>query len=325
MSSLHLSDIHKAQPEMEPNRAGFGRGLVFAGQQDERIVALCADLTGSVKMDGFAKEFPERFIQVGIAEQNMATVASGLAAAGKIPFMSSYAAFSPGRNWEQIKTTIALNNQPVKIIGAHAGLYTGQDGATHQMLEDIAIMRAMPNMVVLAPADSLEAERMTLAMAKDKRPNYMRMTREATPIVTTKDTPFEIGKAYVYEHGLDVTLIATGTMTYLALMAAEKLFKEGIECEVIHVPTIKPLDEHTIITSAKKTKAVVTIEEAQIAGGLGGAVAEVLGEHQPTMMQRIGVKDTFGQTGLPEDLLKHYGLTVHHIMMAAHHLYDTKK
>lgn len=325
MSNLHLADIHGKKVELEANRAGFGRGLVFAGQQDERVVGLCADLTGSVKMDGFAKEFPDRFVQVGIAEQNMATVASGLAAMGKIPFMSSYAAFSPGRNWEQIKTTIALNNQPVKIIGAHAGLYTGQDGATHQMLEDIAIMRAMPNMVVLAPGDSLEMERATLAMARDKRPNYMRMTREATPIITTKDTPFEIGKAYVYEHGLDVTLIATGTMTYHALMAAEKLYKEGIQAEVIHVPTIKPLDVETIVKSAKKTKAVVTIEEAQINGGLGGAVAEVLAEHQPTIMKRVGVKDVFGQTGHPEELLKHYGLTVHHIMMAAHHVHDLKK
>lgn len=325
MSNLHLADIHKGKLETEPNRVGFGRGLVLAGQQDDRVVALCADLTGSVKMDSFAKEFPSRFTQVGIAEQNMATVASGLAAMGKLPFMSSYAAFSPGRNWEQIKTTIALNNQPVKIIGAHAGLYTGQDGATHQMLEDIAIMRAMPNMVVLAPGDSLEAERMTIAMAKDKRPNYMRMTREATPIITTKDTPFEIGKAYVYEHGLDVTLIATGTMTYHALLAAEKLYKEGIEAEVIHMPTIKPLDEKTILASAKKTKAVVTIEEAQINGGLGGAVAEVLAEQQPTLMKRVAVQDSFGQTGKPDDLLKHYGLTVHHIMMAAHHVHDTKK
>ncbi len=325
MSNLHLAEIHKGKLESEPNRAGFGRGLVLAGQQDERVVGLCADLTGSVKMDAFAKEFPDRFVQVGIAEQNMATVASGLAAMGKIPFMSSYAAFSPGRNWEQIKTTIALNNQPVKIVGAHAGLYTGQDGATHQMLEDIAIMRAMPNMVVIAPGDSLEMERATLAMARDKRPNYMRMTREATPIITTKDTPFEIGKAYVYEHGLDVTLIATGTMTYHALVAAEKLYKEGIEAEVIHVPTIKPLDSETIVKSAKKTKAVVTIEEAQINGGLGSAVAEVLGEQQPTRMQRVGMKDTFGQTGVPEDLLKHYGLTVHHIMMAAHQVYDAKK
>jgi len=321
MTKLFLADIH-TDLKTEPNRKGFGRGLKKAGELDEQVVALCADLTDSTQISLFRDAFPDRFVEIGVAEQNLATVASGMAAMGKIPFASSYAAFSPGRNWEQIKTTIALNDRPVKIIGAHTGLYTGPDGATHQMLEDIALMRAMPNMVVIAPGDSLEAERATLAMAKDARPNYMRITREATPILTTDKTPFEIGKAYVYERGEDVTFISTGTMTYNALVAAEKLFKEGIDVEVIHCPTIKPLDRKTIIESIKKTRAVVTLEEAQVNGGLGGAIAELMGEECPGRLKRIGVQDSFGESGKPEELFKKYGLTVHHIMMAAHSVFD---
>lgn len=308
----------------EPIRAGFGRGLLKAGQVDARVVAACADLTESTKMDAFAKEFPDRFIEIGIGEQNLVTVGSGLAAVGKIPFVSSYAAFSPGRNWEQIRTTICLNNQPVKIIGSHAGVSVGPDGATHQMLEDLAIMRALPNMVVLAPCDSVEAEKATLAMAKDKRPNYMRLAREGTPVFTTPDTPFEIGKAQVFEQGADVTIIATGTMTYQALVAAEKLYKDGIEAEIIHCATIKPLDEATILKSVKKTGAVVTAEEAQITGGLGGAVAEFLGEHYPVPLIRVGVHDRFGESGDPKELLEHFGLTAKHIAMAAHHAVSKK-
>lgn len=324
MTELQLADIHKKQPQMEANRVGFGRGLKRAGELDENVVALCADLTDSTKISMFRDAFPERFIEIGVAEQNLVTVASGLAAMGKIPFASSYAAFSPGRNWEQIKTTVALNDQPVKVIGAHSGLYTGADGATHQMLEDIALMRSMPNMVVIAPGDSLEAERATLAMARDVRPNYMRITREATPVLTTDKTPFEIGKAYVYERGGDVTFVSTGTMTYHARMAAEKLFKEGIDVEVIHCPTIKPLDRATILESVRKTRAVVTLEEAQINGGLGSAVAELLGEECPAHLQRIGVKDAYGESGTPEELFKKHGLSVHHIMMAAHLVHDAR-
>ena len=321
MNNLSLANIHE-DARMEPNRKGFGRGLKKAGELDENVVALCADLTDSTQISLFRDAFPDRFVEIGVAEQNLATVASGMAAMGKIPFASSYAAFSPGRNWEQIKTTIALNDMPVKIIGAHTGLYTGPDGATHQMLEDIALMRAMPNMVVIAPGDSLEAEKATLAMAKDRRPNYMRITREATPILTTEKTPFEIGKAYVYERGDDVTFIATGTMTYSAMVAAEKLYKEGIEVEVIHCPTIKPLDRETILESVRKTKAVVTIEEAQINGGLGGAIAELISEECPAKLKRIGVQDVYGESGKPEELFKKYGLTVHHIMLAAHSVFD---
>jgi transketolase len=298
--------------------------LKAAGEKDVNVTAACADLTDSTQMSLFKEAFPERFIEVGVAEQNLVTVGSGMAAMGKIPFVSSYAAFMPGRCWEQIRTTICLNDQPVKLIGSHAGVSVGPDGATHQMLEDIALMRALPNMVVLAPCDSIEAEKMTLAMAQDERPNYMRLAREATPIITTDKTPFELGKAYVFEPGSDVTIIATGTMTYQALAAVEGLFKDGIEAEVIHVPTIKPLDEATILKSVRKTGAVVTVEEAQIAGGLGGAVAELLAENHPVPLKRVGMTDRFGESGEPGELLEHFGLDAKHIRLAAHTVVDKK-
>lgn len=324
MSDLHLVDIHKDLAS-EPIRKGFGRGLLQAGKDNDQIVAACADLTESTQMHLFRAEFPERFVEIGVAEQNLVTVGAGLAAVGKIPFVSSYAAFSPGRNWEQIRTTICLNEQPVKIIGSHAGVSVGPDGATHQMLEDIALMRVLPNMVVIVPGDSLEAERATLAMAKDPRPNYLRLAREATPIITTDKTPFEIGKAYVYEQGADVTLITTGSMTYQALVAAEMLFKDGIEAEVVHVPTIKPLDTATILKSVRKTGAVVTAEEAQINGGLGGAIAELLAEECPAPMKRVGMKDHFGESGEPNQLLEHFGLDAKHIRLAAISIVDKKR
>lgn len=318
MTDLHLNDYLAKDVTTEPIRKGFGRGLLEAGKRNENVVAACADLTDSTQMSLFKGEFPERFVEIGVAEQNLVTVGSGLAASGKIPFVSSYAAFSPGRNWEQIRTTIALNDRPVKIVGSHAGLYTGADGATHQMLEDLALMRVLPNMVVLAPGDSLEAERATLAMAEDIRPNYLRLTREATPILTTDKTPFVIGKAYVYAEGTDVTIIATGTMTYHALLAREKLAKDGVSAEVVHVPTIKPLDEKTILASVRKTNAVVTAEEGQINAGLGGAIAELLVESHPAPMRRIGVRDRFGQSGKPDELFKEYNLTADDITLAAH-------
>lgn len=324
MTDMHLADYLAKDVVLEPTRKGFGRGLLEAGKRDERVVAACADLTDSTQITLFKNEFPDRFVQIGIAEQNLVTVGAGLAAAGKIPFVSSYAAFNPGRNWEQIKTTICLNDQPVKVVGGHAGLYTGPDGATHQMLEDIALMRVLPNMVVVVPGDAVEAEKATLALAADPRPGYLRLAREMTPIMTTKDTPFELGKAYVFEQGADVTIISTGPMTYFALQAADKLFKQGVDAEVIHVPTIKPLDEHTILTSVKKTKCVVTVEEAQIAGGLGGAIAELLSEQLPTPLRRIGMKDTYGESGTPTELFEHFGITPQHIMMAAHEVIEFK-
>lgn len=317
MSDMHLVDL-SGKLESEPIRKGFGRGLLEAGKRDVNVVAGCADLTDSTQMSLFKKEFPDRFVEIGVAEQNLVTVASGMTIQGKIPFVSSYAAFSPGRNWEQIRTTICLNNRPVKVVGSHAGVSVGPDGATHQMLEDIALMRVLPNMVVIAPCDGVEAEKATLAMAADKRPNYLRLAREATPIITTSKTPFEIGKAYVFAKGADVTLIATGTMTYQALEAAEQMYKDGIEAEVIHVPTIKPLDNETILKSVRKTGAVVTAEEGQIIGGLGGAISELLGQEHPTPIIRVGMQDRFGESGSPDELLEHFGLDAKHIRLATH-------
>lgn len=324
MSSYHLHQIG-SQLEAEATRKGFGRGLLKAGQQDENVVAACADLTESTQMHLFREAFPERFVEVGVAEQNLVTVGSGLAAMGKIPFVSSYAAFSPGRNWEQIRTTICMNDRPVKIVGSHAGISVGADGATHQMLEDIALMRVLPNMVVVAPGDSVEAEKATLALAADKRPGYLRLARADSPVFTTQQTPFEIGKAYVYHEGADLTVIATGTLTFQALVAASILAKDGISAEVIHCPTIKPLDAVTILQSVRKTGRVITIEEAQINGGLGGAIAELLAEEHPTPMKRLGIRDRFGESGKPEELLNHFGLTAKHIAMAAHDLMGRTK
>lgn len=301
-------DIYNDDVKKEPIRAGFGRGLKTAGEQDESIVALCADLTDSTKMSDFKAAFPDRFIEMGVAEQNLVTVASGLARAGKIPFTSSYAAFSPGRNWEQIRTTIALNDQPVKIIGSHAGVSVGPDGATHQMLEDIALMRVLPNMIVIAPGDSIEADKATRAIAKNGKPSYMRLAREKTPIFSTEESPFEVGRAYVLREGHDISLLGTGTMTYQLLVAAKRLEEQGVSAEVVHVPTIKPLDEETIIASVKKTGRAFTAEEAQMAGGFGGAVAELLGEKLPTPLYRVGMQDRFGESGDPDELIKHFGL-----------------
>jgi len=317
-----LNELHLATRQREPTpiRRGFGMGLLEAGKLNENVVGVCADLTESTNMHFFAEAFPDRFVEAGVAEQNLVTVASGLAAVGKIPFVSSYAAFNPGRNWEQIRTTICLNDRPVKIVGSHAGLYTGADGATHQMLEDVALMRVLPNMVVLAPCDSIEAQKATLAMASDKRPNYMRVAREATPVITTEHTPFQIGRAYIFRDGRDVSLVATGTMTAKAMEAAKILAKDGLQAEVVHVPTIKPIDYATILKSAEKTKHVLTVEEGQINGGLGGAVAELLGENLPTPLLRVGMNDHFGESGKPDELLKHFGLDETHIAMAAHRL-----
>lgn len=293
----------------EPIRAGFGRGLRDAGSTNENIVALCADLTESTQVHLFKESYPKRFIQVGIAEQNLATIASGLACAGKIPFAVAYAAFHPGRNWEQIKTTVALNEQPVKIVASHAGVTVGPDGATHQMLEDIALMRVMPNMIVIVPGDSIEAEKATKLIAENGKPTYLRLSREKSPIISTNDSPFEVGKAYILREGADVSLIGTGIMTYQLLVAAKILAERGINAEVVHVPTIKPLDNETILASVKRTGRAVTAEEAQIAGGLGGAVAELLSTDLPTPLLRIGINDRYGESGSPSELLEFFGLT----------------
>lgn len=309
MSNYPLHDkILTDTPDVEPTRAGFGRGLKLAGEKNQNVVGLCADLVESVQMHLFAEAFPERYIEVGIAEQNLPIIASGMARVGKIPFVASYAAFSPGRNWEQIKTTTALNDQPVKIVGGHSGSTVGPDGATHQMFEDIALMRVMPNMVVVCPGDSIEAEKATQALAENGKPSYLRIAREKTPIFSTPKSPFQLGKAYVLREGKDVTILATGIETPYALKAADVLAREGVDAEVVHVPTVKPLDQKTIVGSIKKTGRAVTCEDAQAAGGFGGAIAELLCDVMPAPLMRIGVQDRYGESGSPLEVHQKLGL-----------------
>ena len=325
--------------EQVPIRKGYGEGLLKAAEQDKRVVGLCADLTDSTQMALFKAKFPDRFVEIGVAEQNLATVASGMAAMGKIPFMSSYAVFSPGRNWEQIRTTIAYNNVPVKIAGSHAGVSVGPDGGSHQALEDIAIMRALPHMVVISPCDAIEARKATLAAAKTDSPTYIRLAREKTPVMTTEETPFEIGKALrIFDsnlqkpktknqekHALDIGIIATGALLFKALLAAKKLDSEGKRVAVMNLATIKPLDDHAIIRLAHEAQAIVTVEEHQIAGGMGSAVAECLSANCPVPIEFIGVRDKFGQSGKPDELIELYGMGESHIYAAAHKAMLRKK
>ncbi len=307
-----------ADVEQVPIRKGFGEGLVIAGEADARVVGLCADLTESTQMHLFKEKFPKRFVQMGVAEQNLASVASGMAAMGKIPFISSYAMFSPGRNWEQIRTTIAYNDRPVKIAGSHAGVSVGPDGGTHQAVEDIALTRVIPNMVVISPCDALEAKRATIAAAATNTPVYIRLAREKTPVITTEKTPFQIGRAEVYweSENAQAGIIATGALVHKALEAAQELEKEGVAVEVLNLATVKPLDEAAILEFAKRNKRIVTVEEHQVAGGMGSAVAEYLAEHYPVPMRFVGIRDEFGQSGTPEELLTHFGLDTEGIKKA---------
>ncbi|KKQ85415.1 MAG: Transketolase, central region [Parcubacteria group bacterium GW2011_GWF2_38_8] len=306
--------------EQVPIRKGFGEGLVLAGEENKNVVALCADLTESTQMHLFKDKFPERFIEIGVAEQNLVTVSSGMAAMGKIPFCSSYAMFSPGRNWEQIRTTIAYNNRSVKIAGSHAGISVGADGGTHQALEDIALMRVMPNMDVISPCDAIEAKKATVALAKTGKPAYLRLAREKTPIITTEETPYKIGKAEVYwvpDVGLaQVGIIVTGSLTYRAIVAAKELEAKGIKIKVMNLSSIAPIDMEAVVALAKETKAIVTVEEHQIRGGMGSAVAEVLSQNYPTPIEFIGIQNLFGQSGTPDELIEHYGIGVEGIKKA---------
>lgn len=298
--------------EQGSTRDGFGKGVLQAGEEDERVVLLCADLAESTRSHWFREKFPERYIEIGVAEQNLATVASGLANYGKIPFITSYAAFSPGRNNEQIRTTISLNNVPVKVCGMHAGVSVGPDGATHQQLEDMALMRVQPNMTVIYPCDVEEARKATMASAKLDKPVYLRFSRSNSPIFTTKDSPFEIGKAELLWKAKDpqATIIACGPLLYKALVVAQELQEEGISLLVLNNHTIKPIDTESILRCAKASGAVVTVEEHQVAGGMGSAVAEVLAKEYPVPMEFIGVQDKFGQSGEPDELVEYYGMGV---------------
>ena len=292
---------------MKGTREGFGEAMVELGRRNKSVVALSGDLRESLRMVEFGKAYPERFIEVGVAEQNMAGVGAGLALCGKIPFLCSFAVFSPGRNWDQIRVSVAYTNANVKIIGGHAGISVGQDGATHQALEDIALMRALPNMIVVAPCDAEQAKKATMAMADHVGPVYMRLTRPNTAIFTSPSAHFEIGKAQILREGKEVTLVACGPLVYQALLAADGL-QGVIDVEVINMHTIKPLDVETLLKSVKKTGKVVTLEDHQINGGLGSAVAEVLGERLPTKIKRMGMMDRFGESGDSTALLAKYGL-----------------
>ncbi len=319
-----IEDLAKA--EKVPTRDGYGKGLIELGGKNERVVVLCADLAESTRSHWFKEKFPERFIELGVAEQNMATIAAGLANYGKIPFIASYAVFSPGRNNEQIRTTISLNNLPVKICGAHAGISVGPDGATHQALEDIALMRVQPRMTVIVPCDALEAQKATIASVDCcEGPVYLRFGRDKSPVVTTEKTPFEIGKAIIFKEGKDATIIGCGMLLYNALIAAEKLSKEGVEVEVINSHTVKPLDTETILNSVKKTGAVVTVEEHQIAGGLGSAVSEALSQNFPAPQEFICVRDRFGESGEPDELIEAFGMGVKDIKAAVLKVIKRKK
>lgn len=304
-------DLFAKDAEKKATRDGFGTGTVEAGKADPNVVVLCADLKESTRAEWFEKEFPDRFIEVGVAEQNLATVAAGMAALGKRPFIASYAAFSPGRNYEQIRTTIALNDVPVVVCGMHAGVSVGPDGATHQMLEDIGLMRMLPRMHVVVPGDAEEARKAVVAAAKADHPTYLRFGRSATPTFTTPETPFVFGKALpVWESDAPkVAVLSTGSLTYEALTAARALAADGIEVSVLHVPSVKPLDEAAVLRAAKQAGRVLTIEEHQVAGGFGSAVAEFLSEAYPVPVQRLGIKDAFGQSGEPDELIRHYGLS----------------
>jgi transketolase len=298
--------------EQVPIRKGFGEGLVIAGDMNKNVVGLCADLTESTTMNSFKNKYPDRFIEMGVAEQNLASTASGMAAMGKIPFITSYAMFSPGRNWEQIRTTICYNDRPVKIAGSHAGVSVGPDGGTHQAIEDLAITRVIPNIVVISPCDAIEAKKATIACSKTKEPTYIRLAREKTPIITSEDTPFEIGKAQVLFESksgkAEVGIIATGALVHRALKVAQELENEGKKVKVLNLATIKPLDEDAVWRLAQEAGAIVTVEEHQIAGGMGSAVAECLAKHFPVPIEFIGVKDKFGQSGTPDELLEFYGM-----------------
>jgi transketolase len=305
---MKLADYLR-NPTFGSTRDGFGQGLKEAGQLNPQIVGLCADLTESTRMELFKQTFPDRFIEVGVAEQNLVGLAAGLALGGKVPFAASYAVFSPGRSWDQLRVSVCYSNLNVKIIGGHTGLTVGPDGASHQALEDIAITRVLPNLTVVVPCDQEEARKATHALATHRGPAYLRLGRDKVLSVTTDHTPFQLGVAQTLRTGSDISIIACGLMVQEALLAAEMLQHEGIQARVINVHTIKPLDVVTIINAAQETGAIVTAEEHQLAGGLGSAIAETITQHIPVPIEMVGVQDRFGESGNSQELLAKYDLT----------------
>jgi transketolase len=326
VAGMHLVDYRDATALARvPTRDGFGKGLVEAGRRNHDVIGICADLSESTRMEAFKAAFPQRYIEIGVAEQLLAAMASGLAACGKIPFIASYAMFDPGRSWEQIRTTIALNDTNVKIAGAHAGVSVGPDGATHQAIEDIAIMRVIPNMTVVVPCDSVQTEKATIAVAERRGPTYLRFGRDKSAVLTTEHTPFEIGKAQTFRAGSDVALVACGILVENALLAAGELASDGIECRVINNHTIEPMDWKTLVEAARACRAVVTVEEHQVRGGMGSRVAEILAAHEPVPMEFVGVLDQFGQSGTPAELIEHYGMGTDAIVKAVRKVLKRKK
>lgn len=309
ISAMHLAPLEDAKNVKQvPTRNGFGEGLLEAAKANKNVIGICADLSESTRFLGLKEALPDQYVEIGVSEQMLVAMAGGLASVGKIPWIASYAMFNPGRSWEQVRTVMALNETNVKIAGAHAGVSVGPDGATHQAIEDIAIMRVIPHMTVVVPCDTLQTKKATLALTEMHGPVYLRFAREKSPIVTTEQTPFEIGKAQVLRNGKDVAIVACGILLYNALIAAQELAGEGIECMVVNNHTVKPMDEPAIVEAARTCGAVVTVEEHQIHAGMGSRVAEILAQHNPVPIEFVGVQDQFGQSGDPAELIEHYGM-----------------
>jgi transketolase len=324
-AAMHLVDYRNGEPKQVPTRNGFGEGLIEAGARDRNVLGICADLSESTRFEGFKKAHPEQYVEIGVSEQMLVAMAGGLAAVGKIPWIASYAMFNPGRSWEQVRTIMALNETNVKIAGAHAGVSVGPDGATHQAIEDIAIMRVIPHMMVVVPCDAVQTKKATLALSATWGPTYLRFGREKSAVITTDETPFEIGRAQTFREGGDVAIVACGILVYNALVAADRLARDGIECRVVNNHTVKPMDEAAILDAAESCGTVVTVEEHQKHAGMGSRVAEILAQHRPVPIEFVGVEDTFGQSGDPVELIEYYGMGAGAIEAAARRAFSRKK
>jgi len=325
-AAMHLVDYRNGEIKQVPTRNGFGEGLLEAGGKNRNVIGICADLSESTRFEAFKKALPQQYVEIGVAEQLLVAMAGGLAAVGKIPWIASYAMFNPGRSWEQVRTIMALNETNVKIAGAHAGVSVGPDGATHQAIEDIAIMRVIPHMTVVVPCDSVQTKKATLALTEMWGPVYLRFGREKSAVITTEQTPFEIGKAQTFREGGDLAIIACGILVYNALLAAEKLSREdGIECRVVNNHTVKPMDQDAVVDAARTCGTVVTVEEHQKHAGMGSRVAEILAATHPVPIEFVGVDDRFGQSGDPYELIEFYGMGVEAIRQAARRAYERKK
>lgn len=317
-TAMHLVDYRSGDLKQVPTRNGFGEGVIEAGTRNANVIGICADLSESTRFEGFKNAHPKQYVEIGVSEQLLVAMAGGLAAVGKIPWIASYAMFNPGRSWEQVRTVMALNETNVKIAGAHAGVSVGPDGATHQAIEDIAIMRVIPKMTVVVPCDAVQTKKATIALSQAWGPVYLRFGRERSAVITTDETPFEIGKAQTFREGTDVAIVACGILVYNALVAADQLSREdGIECRVVNNHTVKPMDEAAIVDAAQACGCAVTVEEHQKHAGMGSRVAEILAQRHPVPIEFVGVDDRFGQSGDPAELIEFYGMGVGAIRDAA--------